>query len=67
MIDIREYTTVPKNFDFERVITENHRVKSNNDMLVFIGITSAVLVIGLTIYLANEHQKERIKYKFDVN
>ncbi len=23
MIDIREYTTVPKNFDFERLIKEN--------------------------------------------
>ena len=67
MIDIREYTTVPKNFDFELAITENHRVQSNNEMLVVIGITTAVIVIGLTIYVANEQHQERIKYKIGVN
>ena len=67
MIDIREYTTVPKNFDFELAITENHRVQSNNEMLVFIGITSAVIVIGLTIYVSNELHKEKIKYKIGIN
>ena len=67
MIDIREHTTVPKNFDFERVIAENHRVQSNYEMLVVIGITTAVIVIGLTIYVANEQHQERIKYKIDVN
>ena len=67
MIDIREHTTVPKNFDFERAIAENYRVQSNNEMLVVIGITTAVIVIGLTIYVANEQHQERIKYKIGVN
>jgi lipoate-protein ligase A len=67
MIDFRNYTTVPKNFDFERTLAENHRLKSNNEMLVFIGITAAVIVIGFTIYVANEQHQEKIKYKFVVN
>jgi lipoate-protein ligase A len=67
MIDFRNYTTVPKNFDYERTLAENHRLKSNNEMLVFIGITAAVIVIGFTIYVANEQHQERIKYKFVVN
>lgn len=67
MIDFRNYTTVPKNFDYERTLAENHRLKSNNEMLVFIGITAAVIVIGLTIYVANEQHKQTLKYKFLVN
>lgn len=67
MIDIREYTTVPKNFDFERTLGENHRLQSNNEMLVFVGITTAVIVIGLAIYVANEQHNERIKYRIVVN
>ena len=67
MIDFRNYTTVPKNFDYERTLAENHRLKSNNEMIVFIGITAAVIVIGFTIYVANEQHQERIKYKFVAN
>jgi hypothetical protein len=67
MIDFRSYTTVPKNFDFERTLAENHRLKSNNEMLILIGITAAVVVIGLTIYIANEQHQEKLKYKFVVN
>lgn len=67
MIDFRNYTTVPKNFDYERTLAENHRLKSNNEMIVFISITAAVIVIGLTIYVANEQYQERIKYKFVAN
>lgn len=67
MIDFRSYTTVPKNFDFERTLAENHRLKSNNEVLNFISVTAAILVIGLTIYVANELHQEKIKYKIDVN
>ncbi len=67
MIDFRTYTTVPKNFDYEKTLAENHRLKSNNEMIVFIGITAAVIVIGFTIYVANEQHQERIKYKFIAN
>lgn len=67
MVDFRYVTTIPKNFDIERTLAENQRVQSNNEMLVFIGITTAVIVIGLAIYVANEHHKERVKYKFVVN
>jgi type IV secretory pathway TrbD component len=67
MIDFRSYTTVPKNFDFERTLAENYRLKSNNEILVLTGIIAAVLVIGLTIYIANEKHQEKLKYKIDVN
>ncbi|MEY3501046.1 MAG: hypothetical protein RL308_2718 [Bacteroidota bacterium] len=66
MIDFRTYTTVPKNFDYERTLAENHRLKSNNEILIFLGITAAILVVGLTIYVANEQRQEKIKYKIDV-
>jgi hypothetical protein len=66
MIDFRSYTVVPKNFDFERTLAENHRLKSNNEILIFLGITAAILVVGLTIYVANEQRQEKIKYKIDV-
>lgn len=66
MIDFRNYTTVPKNFDFERTLAENHRLKSNNEILIFLGITAAIVVVGLTIYVANEQRQEKIKYKIDV-
>jgi hypothetical protein len=36
-------------------------------MLILMGITAAVVVIGLTIYIANEQHQEKIKYKIDVN
>jgi hypothetical protein len=67
MIDFRTYTTVPKNFDYERTLTENYRLKSNNEILIFLGITAAILVVGLTIYVANEQRQEKLKYKFVVN
>jgi type IV secretory pathway TrbD component len=67
MIDFRNYTTVPKNFDFERTLAENYRLKSNNEMLVLTGIIAAVLVIGLTIYIANEQHQEKLKYRFIID
>ena len=67
MIDFRSYTTVPKNFDYERTLAENHRLKSNNEILIFIGITAAILVVGLTMYVADEQRQEKLKYKFVVN
>ena len=66
MIDFRTYSTVPKNFDYERTLNENYRLKSNNEILIFLGITAAILVVGLTIYVANEQRQKKIKYKIDV-
>lgn len=67
MIDFRQTTTVPKNFDIEKVLTENHNVQVDNNVLVVIGITTAVLVIGLSIYIAKEEAKKHNKFRIVVN
>ncbi len=67
MIDFRQTTTVPKNFDIEKVLTENHNVQVDNNVLVVIGITTAVLVIALSIYIAKEEAKKHNKFRIVVN
>jgi hypothetical protein len=62
MIDFRHTTTVHKNFDFEKTITENKSIRADNKVLVIIGISAAAIIIGLCIYYANEEYKHQKKY-----
>jgi hypothetical protein len=62
MVDFRNHTTVPKNFDLEKTLVENHRVQTNNEVLIYIGISAIILVIGLAIYNTLEQRKNQIKY-----
>lgn len=60
MIDFRSYTTVPKNFELEKALAENYKVQTNNEIIIFIGITT-VVVLGLSLYIANEQYNDKIK------
>jgi hypothetical protein len=62
MIDFRHTTTVHKNFDLEKTITENESIRADNKLLVIIGISAAAFIIGLSIYYANEEYKHQKKY-----
>lgn len=66
MIDFRSYTTVPKNFELEKALAENYKVQTNNEIIIFIGITTVVIALGLSLYIANEQHKNKIK-RMNVN
>lgn len=62
MVDYRNHTTVPKNFELEKTLVENRRVQTNNETLIFIGISTTLIVIGLALYITLEQRKNQIKY-----
>jgi len=64
MTDFTTITTIAKNFDIEKTITENKSIKADNKVLVIIGISAAAIIIGLSIYYANEQYKHQKKYTF---
>ena len=62
MTDFTTITTMAKNFDFEKTITENESIRADNKLLVIIGISAAAFIIGLSIYYANEEYMHQKKY-----
>lgn len=62
MIDFRHTTTIHKNFDLEETLAQNKSIQADNKVLVILGISAAVLLIGISIYFANEQYKQQNKY-----
>ena len=67
MTDFTTITTIAKNFDIEKTLTENQSIREDNNALASIGISAAFIILGIAIYLANEEYKDRQKYLFIVS
>lgn len=67
MVDYRNHTTVPKNFELEKILVENRRVQTNNEVLISVGIITSLIVIVLALYIDSEQRKDQIKYGIDIN
>lgn len=67
MTDFTTITTVNKNLDFEKMITENQSLRKNNEVLVLMVISTVVLFTSLYIYIINEQDKDQNKYKVVLN
>jgi len=50
MVDIRTFTAVDSNFNYEVVITENRKLEADNKILKTIGVLICFGIIGITIY-----------------
>jgi hypothetical protein len=62
MTDFTTITTIAKNFDIEKTITENQSIRADNKVLVIIGLSASIIIIGMSIYYANEQYKHQKKY-----
>ena len=62
MTDFTTITTIAKNFDIEKTIIENQSIRADNKVLVIIGLSAAIIIIGMSIYYANEQYKPQKKY-----
>ncbi len=62
MTDFTTITTIAKNFDIEKTIIENQSIRADNKVLVIIGLSAAIIIIGMSIYYANEQYKHQKKY-----
>lgn len=67
MVDYRNHTTVPKNFELEKILVENRRVQTNNEVLISVGIITSLIVIVLALYIDSEQRKDQTKYGIDIN
>jgi len=67
MIDFRKITMIPRDLNIEKMVSDNHSLRKNNEVLVIIAISSVVLFTSLYIYLINEQDKDQNKYKVILN
>lgn len=67
MIDFTKTTILEKNVDFEKIISENHSLRKNNDAIVIIAISVIVLIASLSIYMMNKQDKDQNKHKMTLN
>lgn len=63
MIDFTKTTILEKNVDFEKIISENHSLRKNNDAIVIIAISVIVLIASLSIYMMNKQDKDKDQNK----
>lgn len=56
MTDFTTTTTIDKNFDFEKISSENHSIRKNNTLIILI---AAVLAVGFTFYNIREQYKSQ--------
>lgn len=57
MEDFRNFTIVEKNFELENTLAENHLIRSNNNVLVLVGVLAGCVIVGMAIYYANQEYK----------
>ena len=67
MIDFTKTTIIEKNVDFEKIISENHSLRKNNDTIVIIAISVIVLIASLSIYMMNKQDKDQNKHTMTLN
>nr|WP_315130573.1 hypothetical protein [uncultured Flavobacterium sp.] len=67
MIDFTKTTILEKNVDFEKIISENHSLRKNNDAIVIIAISVIVLIACLSIYMMNKQDKDQNKHTMTLN
>lgn len=67
MIDFRKITMIPRDLNIEKMVSDNHLLRKNNEVLVIIAISAVVLFTSLYIYLINEQDKDQNKYKVVLN
>jgi hypothetical protein len=67
MIDFTKTTILEKNVDFEKIISENHSLRKNNDAIVIIAISVIVLIASLSIYMMNKQDKDQNKHTMTLN
>ena len=67
MIDFTKTTIIEKNVDFEKIISENHSLRKNNDAIVIIAISVIVLIASLSIYMMNKQDKDQNKHTMTLN
>lgn len=67
MIDFTKTTILEKNVDFEKIISENHSLRKNNDAIVIIAISVIVLITSLSIYMMYKQDKDQNKHTMTLN
>lgn len=60
MIDCREIQILDSSFDLTNTVAQNTELKKENKLLVYIGLSTLMLLIGLSIYLMKEEKNKNL-------
>ncbi len=60
MIDCREIQILDSSFDLTNTVAQNTELKKENKLLVYIGLSALILLIGMGIYLIKEEKNKKL-------
>lgn len=60
MIDCREIQILDSSFDLTNTVAHNTELKKENRLLVYIGLSALILLIGMGIYLIKEEKNKKL-------
>ena len=63
MIDCRDIQILDSSFDLTNTVAQNTELKKENKLLIYIGLSALILLIGMGIYLIKEEKNKRFDRK----
>jgi len=60
MIDCREIQILDSSFDLTNTVDQNTELKKENKLLIYLGLSALILLIGMGIYLMKEEKNKKL-------